>query len=71
MNRFEGRVALVTGASRGIGEAVARRLADGSTHRVLKNFPGREEVVGVVGRHRGGVQSREWEYFWAVEYCCW
>ncbi|MCA1582955.1 MAG: 3-oxoacyl-[acyl-carrier-protein] reductase [Acidobacteria bacterium] len=27
MNRFEGRTALVTGASRGIGEAVARRLA--------------------------------------------
>ncbi|MEP6800875.1 MAG: 3-oxoacyl-[acyl-carrier-protein] reductase [Acidobacteriota bacterium] len=27
MNRFEGKTALVTGASRGIGEAVARRLA--------------------------------------------
>ena len=26
-NRFEGQVALVTGASRGIGAAVARRLA--------------------------------------------
>ena len=47
-----------------------RRLADGSTHRVLKNFPGREEVVGAVARHGGGVQYREWEYFWAVEYWC-
>lgn len=68
-NRF------VPGSSTPIAESDAegntyqlRALADGSTHRVLKNFPDRDALMAIVAPHAAGVGYREWEYFWALEY---
>jgi len=46
----------------------ARRLADGSSHRVLKNFPTREELLRILAPVAGALRYHEWEYYWAVEY---
>jgi len=55
MSRFENRVALVTGASRGIGEAIARRLASEGAH-VLAAARGAEALEALVQaiREAGG-----------------
>ena len=45
-----------------------RKLEDGSTHRVLKNFPSRYELREVVQGAAGEVRYHEWQYFWALEY---
>jgi demethylmenaquinone methyltransferase/2-methoxy-6-polyprenyl-1,4-benzoquinol methylase len=45
-----------------------RRLANGSVHRVLKNFPTRAELLQAVSPFAGKMQYHEWEYYWAVEY---
>jgi SAM-dependent methyltransferase len=47
----------------------ARRLDDGSAHRVLKNFPSQDEMRGVLDA-AGTIDFRwhEWTHYWAVDY---
>lgn len=45
-----------------------RRLEDGSTYKVLKNFPSESELRRVVEGSANDVRYREWQYFWALEY---
>lgn len=45
-----------------------RRLADGTVHRVLKNFPTAQQLLDAVAPFATNVRYREWQYFWALEY---
>lgn len=45
-----------------------RPLSDGSVHRVLKNFPSRDELLRAVRPFSQSASYREWDYFWALEY---
>lgn len=45
-----------------------RRLDDGSTHEVLKNFPTREEAVARLGAQACGPRWHRWAHYWALEY---
>ena len=45
-----------------------RRLDDGSTHRVLKNFPAEEELRSLVAGLGEDAAFTAWEYYWAFEY---
>lgn len=47
----------------------ARPLADGSVHRVLKNFPDQAELDGVIQAAGGqSLQHQRWPHYWAVSY---
>lgn len=45
-----------------------RGLADGSTHRVLKNFPSRDELGAALAPWANDLRHHEWPHFWALEY---
>ena len=45
-----------------------RSLRDGSTHKVLKNFPSEMELRDAVSPAALQVRFHEWQYFWALEY---
>jgi 3-oxoacyl-[acyl-carrier protein] reductase len=60
MNRLDGKIALVTGASRGIGAAIAVRLASEGAH-VVVNYAGSEDaaksVVAAIIEAGGSAQA--------------
>ena len=45
-----------------------RRLADGSQHEVLKNFPTQAEALAVLGPQASAVQWTETTYYWLLCY---
>jgi NAD(P)-dependent dehydrogenase (short-subunit alcohol dehydrogenase family) len=53
--RLDGRIALITGASRGIGAAVAVRFAEEGAHLILtaRTVGGLEEIDDIVQQHGG------------------
>ena len=65
----------VAGSSTPISETDAagdtyqtRKLDDGSSYRVLKNFPGQEEMRAWLAGLANDIRFHEWAYYWAVEY---
>lgn len=55
--RFSGRIAVVTGGARGIGNAVARRLVDEGAKVALWDLRGADEAAASLGNATLGVQA--------------
>jgi demethylmenaquinone methyltransferase/2-methoxy-6-polyprenyl-1,4-benzoquinol methylase len=45
-----------------------RRLQNGSVHKVLKNFPSGDDLLGMIAGVGAGTVLHQWQYFWALGY---
>ena len=45
-----------------------RHLSDGTSHRVLKNFPSEQELLAAISPFASGLRYHAWEHYWALEY---
>jgi demethylmenaquinone methyltransferase/2-methoxy-6-polyprenyl-1,4-benzoquinol methylase len=45
-----------------------RPLDDGSQHRVLKNFPTRDELISTVSSYGNEIDVAELDYFWLLSF---
>ena len=67
---FEGRDGVEVACGTGFwwSHVPLRRLADGSQHEVLKNFPTQAEAVAALGSQASAVQWTETTYYWLLCY---
>lgn len=45
-----------------------RKLADGSRHEILKNFPAPDEIIRTLANFAAGLEITELQYYWVVQY---
>lgn len=68
-NRFvPGSSTPITEQDAGGNTYQTRLLSDGTSHRVLKNFPSKQQLLAAVSPFAAGLRYHEWEYYWALEY---
>ena len=68
-NRYvEGSSSAVTRTDDDGNRYQQRRLDDGSTHEVLKNFPTREQALAAIGPSAHDAQWHQWAHYWSLTY---